>query len=64
MFGENSETSKNENEIERRKSALNKAHDIRKFEIELYWNCTLYFWGFQIALITAFGLTANRNKRI
>jgi hypothetical protein len=31
---------------ERRKEALKYAHDIRKFEIELYWKRATYFWTF------------------
>jgi lipopolysaccharide export LptBFGC system permease protein LptF len=29
---------------EKRKAALEKALDIRKFEIELYWKRSTYFW--------------------
>ena len=32
------------------KNALIHAHDIRKFEIELYWKRALYFWGFVLTL--------------
>ena len=30
----------------KRKLAFEKAHEIRKFEIELYWKRTTYFWAF------------------
>ena len=39
-----------------KKAALNKAHDIRKFEIELYWRRNLYFWGFNVVLFAAIGV--------
>ena len=38
------------------KSALDRAHDIRKFEIELYWKRSIYFWGFEIALLAIAGV--------
>lgn len=41
---------------ELKKAALNRAHDIRKFEIELYWRRNLYFWGFNVALFAAVGI--------
>jgi hypothetical protein len=31
---------------DRRVEALKYAHDIRKFEIELYWKRAAYFWTF------------------
>lgn len=30
----------------KKEKAFEKAHDIRKFEIELYWKRTTYFWAF------------------
>lgn len=39
-----------------RKAALDRAHDIRKFEIELYWKRATYFWVLQASVFTAFGL--------
>lgn len=33
-------------EKEKRRLAFEKAHEIRKFEIELYWKRTTYFWAF------------------
>lgn len=36
------------------KEALEKALDIRKFEIELYWKRTAYFWAFIVANYTAY----------
>lgn len=37
------------------KPALAAAHDIRKFEIELYWKRANYFWLLQAAIFTALG---------
>ncbi|GIX42221.1 MAG: hypothetical protein KatS3mg129_1954 [Leptospiraceae bacterium] len=42
------------NSIEIFKEALKYAHDLRKFEIELYWRRALYFWGFITVLITLY----------
>ena len=38
-----------ENE-EKLKEAYNKAHEIRKFEIELYWKRATYFWAFELVV--------------
>jgi hypothetical protein len=38
------------------KAAHARAHDIRKFEIELYWKRATYFWAFQLVAFTALGL--------
>jgi hypothetical protein len=37
------------------KPALAAAHDIRKFEIDLYWKRANYFWLLQAAIFTALG---------
>lgn len=42
---------------EARKAALCRAHEIRKFEIELYWKRAAYFWLLQAAVFTTIGLT-------
>jgi hypothetical protein len=36
--------------------ALARAHDIRKFEIDLYWRRATYFWAFQVVAFATFGL--------
>ncbi|MBQ7613006.1 MAG: hypothetical protein IJU92_08045 [Spirochaetaceae bacterium] len=41
------DTSKNSN-------AYKAAHDVRKFEIDKYWQRTLYFWGFITAIYVAY----------
>lgn len=39
--------------------ALDRAHDLRKFEIENYWKRATYFWLFQAAAWTTFGVMAK-----
>ncbi len=46
-------------EKERIEAALKHAHEIRQFEIRLYWQRSLFFWGFIIAFLTAFALLLN-----
>ncbi len=49
----------------RLKEAYDKAHEVRQFEIELYWKRALYFWGFEAAFMVAFGtLLAKGNDVI
>ena len=43
--------------LDRQKDALERAHDIRKFEIDLYWKRATYFWAFQVAIFA--GLLAS-----
>lgn len=45
-----------DHEREARLAALNRSHDIRQFEIELYWKRATYFWVLQAAVFTALGL--------
>lgn len=42
--------------------SLNRAHEIRKFEIELYWKRANYFWILQAAVFTAFGLLITSDE--
>ncbi|MGB1182502.1 MAG: hypothetical protein ACPG4I_03720 [Candidatus Puniceispirillaceae bacterium] len=35
-------------------AALHRAHEVRQFEICLYWQRSLFFWGFILALFGAF----------
>lgn len=44
-----------------RKSALSRAHDLRKFEIELYWKRANYFWLLQGAVFAAIGISLNSS---
>ena len=41
---------------EARLAALTRSHEIRQFEIELYWKRATYFWVLQAAVFTALGL--------
>lgn len=58
VFGGLVENTRNrKNHLQKMKqAALNRAHDVRKFEIELYWRRNLYFWGFNVALFAAIGV--------
>lgn len=44
------------------KAALDRAHDLRRFEIENYWRRATYFWGFQLVAFGAGALTAFRGE--
>ncbi|WNY81904.1 hypothetical protein NNQ28_16475 [Cronobacter dublinensis] len=41
--------------------ALDRAHEIRKFEIELYWKRTAYFWTIIAAIFAGFLLMASKK---
>jgi hypothetical protein len=43
-------------EREARLAALKRSHEIRQFEIDLYWKRATYFWVLQAAVFTALGL--------
>jgi len=45
-----------DHEQEARLAALKRSHEIRQFEIELYWKRATYFWVLQAAVFTALGL--------
>lgn len=42
--------------------ALEKAHDIRKFEIDMYWKRAAYFWAFIVVIAGAYGFTLFGNS--
>lgn len=44
------------------KAALERAHDLRKFEIENYWKRSSYFWGFQLVAFGALALSAEEGR--
>ncbi|MGP3592655.1 RipA family octameric membrane protein [Vagococcus sp. WN89Y] len=48
--------------IEKNKLALEKAHEIRKFEIDLYWKRTTYFWTIIAAIFAGYILLASKNS--
>lgn len=43
---------------------LDRAYDIRKFEIDLYWKRAAYFWGFMIAIFAAYFIVIDPTKKI
>lgn len=43
------------------KAALDKAHEIRQFEITLYWRRSLFFWTFTIAFFGGYFFTLDIN---
>ena len=45
---------KNPSEKSKENVAYEKAHDIRKFEIELFWKRATFFWAFIVAIYTAY----------
>ncbi|CAI0858524.1 Uncharacterised protein [Serratia quinivorans] len=45
-------------DYEKIEEAYNKSHDIRKFEIELYWKRSTYFWTFISVLIAFCGVVS------
>jgi hypothetical protein len=51
-----------EKDKDRRAAALERAHDIRKFEIELYWKRATYFWAFQAISFAALGLSIKDGE--
>lgn len=42
-----------------REQALERAHELRKFEIENYWKRSTYFWGFQIVTFGALAFSVK-----
>ncbi len=53
----------NDKDSERKKALeklLDRAYDVRKFEIGLFWQRALYFWGFIAASFTAYFLVADK----
>jgi len=47
----------------RAQEALKYAHDIRKFEIRLYWTRAAYFWTFIVAALGGYGLVQEVQFR-
>lgn len=41
---------------------LDRAYDIRKFEIDLYWKRAGYFWGFLVATFAAYFIVTDKTK--
>ncbi len=47
---------------ERVEAALDRAHEIRKFEIGLYWRRSFFFWGFIAVFLAAFALIIDSKS--
>ncbi len=45
---------------EKIEKALKYAHEIRQFEIRLYWQRSLFFWGFIVVLLSGFFLLLSK----
>lgn len=43
-------------------AALDRAHELRKFEIENYWRRSTYVWGLQLVAFTALALSAKNGE--
>jgi hypothetical protein len=48
---------------EQRKEILKYAADVRKFEIDLFWRRSLFFWGFISAAFVAYGVLINEADK-
>jgi hypothetical protein len=55
-------SSSDANSISKLEKALNFAHDIRKFEIDLYWKRATYFWTLIAAILGAWLLILNAKE--
>ena len=42
--------------------ALERAYDIRKFEIDLYWKRAGYFWGFLVATFAGYFIVSDKTR--
>jgi hypothetical protein len=42
--------------------ALERAHDTRKFEIELYWKRATYFWAFNTVIFAGYFAVSNKDN--
>ncbi len=65
VFGKNfpkSDEVLSEKEEKMIQAALDRAHEIRKFEIELYWKRSLFFWGFMTTFLAIFALFFNSHN--
>ena len=67
MFGIKAKTlpkDKNKPAYEKVKLALKYAHEIRQFEIRLYWQRSLFFWGFIITFLGTYALFLNSENHV
>ena len=51
-----------DNERDKLREAYDKAHDIRKFEIEMYWRRSAYLWTLQAAALAGLALISAEFK--
>lgn len=49
-------------DAQKQENALNRAHEIRMFEIRMLWQRALFFWGFQVAVLFALGSVFEANS--
>ncbi len=54
--GKNLPASDSKDKPNRKRESLDRAHELRKFEIENYWKRATYFWAFQVTAFALFGL--------
>ncbi len=63
VFGTTAYGEKRANGKKRIKAALRQAHEIRRFEIRLYWQRSLFFWGFILTLFAGLGLMVTADNQ-
>jgi hypothetical protein len=52
----------NKNDDKKLREAYDRAHDIRKFEIEMYWRRSAYMWTLQAAALAGLALMISTSK--
>lgn len=57
-------TTYNEEQLKRIEKALDKAHEIRKFEVEMYWKRANHFWIFIAAVYGTYGFSFQVQSKI
>ena len=50
--------------LDKVEAALEKAHEIRQFEIRLYWQRSLFYWGFVLTLFAGLSLITTSEEFI
>ena len=48
--------------VKKVEKALDRVHDIRKFEIDFYWRRSTYFWGFQVVIFAGLAALLSAEK--
>ena len=62
VFGEINSNDKRVEKTQRVQNALDRAHEIRQFEIRLYWQRSLFFWGFMFTFFSGFFFLYKEEK--